>query len=113
MTTLHEALTSLRADVYIILKMRGYEFKTALVDLVEDTILVSLLSTATTPPEPRKCAKRPRSSRTIDGYYPRVRKKERTDIEAVRRDSLLCEETFQMRARELAAGASSYGLEDA
>ena len=81
MTTLHEALTSLRADVYIILKMRGYEFKTALVDLVEDTILVSLLSTATTPPEPRKCAKRPRSSRTIDGDDTRARNKERTLID--------------------------------
>ena len=39
-----------------------------------------------------------------------MRKKEKTDLESVRRALLIYEETCQMRARELAAGASSSRL---
>ena len=39
-----------------------------------------------------------------------MRKKEQTDLESVRRALLIDEETCQMRAQELAAGASSSRL---
>lgn len=65
----------------------------------------------TSPPEPRECAKRHRSSRTADGEDGRARKKERTDLVTARKASLIDEETYQMRARELVTGASSSILE--
>ena len=66
MTTLHEDVMSLRADVDNILEMRGPEHETAPIELIEDTVLVSLFTAPTTQPKPHKHAKRHHSSRTTD-----------------------------------------------
>lgn len=58
------------------------------------------------PPQPRERSKRDLSI-TSEGDEARVRKKEGTDLEAARNTSLNDEETRKMRARELAARASS------
>ena len=56
------------------------------------------------PPKPRVRAKIHHSSRTTDREDARARKKEWTELEAVRRASLIDEETRQIRVRELADG---------
>ena len=57
-----------------------------------------------TPPPPREHAKRRRVREEDEA---RARNKERHEMEAAKRASLSKEEARQMRARELAAGASS------
>ena len=73
--------------------MRGPEHETALVETTEDIMLVEL-STApiALPPEPRKCDKKYHPSRKSKGDEARARKKERTDLEMVRRASLIDEQ---------------------
>ena len=68
-------------------------------------MLASLFSTATVPPPPpEECSKR---KRTRDEDESQARKKERHELEAARKASLVDEEARQLRAIELAAGASS------
>ena len=74
------------------------------VEPAEDTVLEALFATSEIPPPPpRENAKR-RRGRAEDEA--RARKKERREMEAARRASLAEEEAHQMRASELAAGAS-------
>ena len=111
LTTLKKVVMSLRAKFNGILHMRGHECETEPIELAEDTVLDALFTTLNAlPPETREHAKRHCSSRTTKGEDAHSRKKERTDLEAARRALLINEETRQMTARELAAGASSSRL---
>ena len=68
-------------------------------------MLASLFSTATVPPpHPREHAKR---HRTRDEDESQARNKERHELEAARRASLIDEVACQLRAIEFDAGASS------
>ena len=91
-----------------ILEMRDLESETAPIETAEDTVLAVLFIARTAPPlELHEHVKRHRSSLTSEGENVRAMKKERTYLEAARRASLLDEKARQMRARELAGGASS------
>ena len=104
-STLQDAVDSLRADIFTILEARVPESEAPSIEPDEDTVLASLFATSKIPPPPpREHAKR-RMVRVE--YEARARKKERREIEAARRASLAEEEAHQMRASELAAGASS------
>ena len=74
--------------------MRGPEPETAPVYLAEDTVPTVLFTTPTAPP-PEACelTNRHRSSRTTKGEDACARKKERTDLDAARRASVIDEET--------------------
>lgn len=77
-------------------------------------MIASLFTAPTAPlPKPRERVKMHHSSRTSKGEDVRARKKERTDLEAARRASLLDEEARHIRARELAFGESSSRVEGA
>lgn len=70
-------------------------------------MLAAIFTTFTVPPsESRERVKRHHSSRTNEGEDACGRKKERTYLEASRRDLLLDEAARQMRARELVVGES-------
>ena len=57
-------------------------------------MLVALFTSPTAPPpKPRESDKRHYSSRTTEGDEARARNRERTDLEAARRASLVDEET--------------------
>ena len=104
-STLKSAVDSLRADIDTILEAKVRESKDNSVEPAEDTVLAAIFATSKIPPlPPREHAKRLRG-RTEDEV--RARKKERREMEAARRASLAEEEAHQMRASELAAGASS------
>ena len=95
LTTLQEALSSLRADVDKILERRGPEPKTTPVELVDETVLAALFTTPTkTPPYPPVRAKRYRSIRITEGEddcaLPEI---VQTNLEAARRASFIDEET--------------------
>ena len=105
-STLQDAVDSLRADIDMILEARVPEFEAPSADLAEDTVMAALFVTSGIPPHPpRENAKRHRGREEDEA---RARKKERCEIEAARRASLADEEVRQMRAIELAAGASRY-----
>ena len=75
------------------------------VEPAEDTVLAALFVTSEIPPPPpREHAKR-RRGRAEDEA--RARKNECREIEAARKASLAEEEAHQIRASQLAAGASS------
>ena len=100
-STLQAAVDSLRADIDTILEARVSEP----VEPVEDTVLAALFATSEIrPPSPRESAKR-RRGRSEDEA--RARKKERREMEAARRASLAEVEAHQIRASQIAAGASS------
>ena len=100
-STLQAAVDSLRADIDTILEARVPEP----VEPVEDTVLAALFATSEIhPPSPRESAKR-RRGRSEDEA--RARKKERREMEAARRASLAEAEAHQIRASQIAAGASS------
>ena len=104
-STLQAAVDSLRADIDTILEARVPESEAPFVEPTEDTLLAALFATSEIPPPPpRESAKR-RRGRAEDEA--RAQKKEHQEIEAARRASLAEEEAHQMRASELAAGASS------
>ena len=89
----------------MILEARVPEFEAPSSEPAEDTVMAALFATSEIPPPPpREHAKR-RSNREEDEA--RSRKKERREMDVVRRASLADEEACQMRAVELAAGASS------
>ena len=104
-STLKSAVDSLRADIDTILEARVPESEAPSVELAEDTLLATLFATSDNPPPPpRESAKRHRG-RAEDEV--RARKKERQEMEAARRSLLAEEEAHQIRASQLAAGASS------
>ena len=105
MSTLQTAVDSLYADIDTILEARVPESEAPFVKPAEDTVLATLFATSEIPPPPpRENAKR-RRGRAEDEA--RAQKKERREMEASRRASLAEEEVHQMRASELAVGASS------
>ena len=102
---LQAAVDSLCADIDTILEARVSESEALFVEPAEDTVLAALFATSEIqPPPPQENAKR-RRGRVDDEA--RARKKEHREMEAARRASLAEEEAHQMRASELAAGASS------
>ena len=104
--TLQAAVDSLCTDIDTILEAKVPESEAPSVEPAEDTVLAALFATSEIPPPlPREHAKRRRGRAENEA---RARKKERREMEAVRRASLAEEEAHQMRAGELAAGASSY-----
>ena len=104
-STLQAAVDSLRADIDTILEARVPESEAPSVEPDEDIVLATLFATSEIPPPPsRENAKR-RRGRAEDEA--RARKKERREMEVARRVSLAEEEAHQMRASELAVGASS------
>ena len=104
-STLQAAGDSLRADIAMILESRVPEYEAPSFEPFEDTVLAALFATSEIPPPPpREHAKR-RRGRAEDEV--RARKKERQEMEAAWRASLAEEAAHQMRASELADGASS------
>ena len=100
-STLQAAVDSLRADIDTILEARVPES----VEPAEDTVLSALFATSEIPPPPPQESAKRRRGRAEDEA--RARKKERRDMEVARRASLAEEEAHQIRASQLAAGASS------
>lgn len=83
-------MSSLRANVDVILDVRVTEPEAAPAELAEDTVLDALFTTTTVlPPHPRERAKRHGSRESEDVCS---RKKERTEMKDARRDSLIDEE---------------------
>ena len=104
-STLQAAVYSLRADIDTIREARVPESEAPSVEPAEDTVLAALFTTSEIPPPPpRESAKRSRGRAEDEA---RARKKEHREMKAARRASLAEEEAHQMRASELAAGASS------
>ena len=103
-STLQVAVDILRADINTILEARVPESESPSVQPSEDTVLAALFTTLEIQPPPHREHAMRRRGRAEDEA--RARKKERRDIEAARRVSLVEEEAHQMRASELAAGAS-------
>ena len=100
-STLQAAVDSLHADIDMVLEARVPEP----VEPAEDTVLAALFATLEIlPPPPRESDKR-RRGRAEDEA--RARKKERREMEAARRASLAEAEAHQIRASQIAAGASS------
>jgi len=69
--------------------MRGPEPETSPVELAEETILAILFTAPIVPPDPHERDKRHHSSRTTDGEDSRATMKERMNLEAARRASLI------------------------
>ena len=85
-STLQDAVDSLRADIDTILETRVPEP----FEPVEDIVLAALFTTSEIPPaSPRESTKRRRGQAEDEA---RVRKKEHREMEAARRDSLADEE---------------------
>ena len=104
-STLQAAVDSLHADINTILEARVPDSEAPSIDPAEDTVLTTLFATSDIPPPPpRESAKR-RRGRAEDEA--RARKKERREMEAARRASLAEAEAHQIRASQIAAGASS------
>ena len=97
MSTLQAAVDSLCADIDIILEARVPESEAPSAEPAEDTMMVALFATSDIPPPP------PRENAKMR----RGQEKEHLEMEAARRASLDDEEVHQIRAVELAAGASS------
>ena len=71
-------------------------------ELAENMVRIALLKNTTAPPHPpRELAKRHHSSHTSKGEGARARKKERIEMEAMRRSSLLDEEARKMRVANI------------
>ena len=89
----------------MILEARVPEFEDPSAEPAEDTVMAALFATSEIPPPPPR--EHSKTRRVREEYEARSWKKERREMEAGRRASLADEETRQMRAEELAAGASS------
>lgn len=95
-----------------ILEMSGPEPETAPVEIAKDTVIVALFTAPiVAPPKPRECAKQHHYICAFEGDEAHARKKEWTDLEAARRDSLIDEDTLQIRAQELDAEESSSSVD--
>ena len=104
-STLQAAVNSLRADIETILEARVPESEAPSVEPAEDTVLAALFATSEIPPPPPQEHSKRRRGRAEDEA--RARKKGCHEMEAARRALLAEEEERQMRAGELAVGASS------
>ncbi|XP_069151057.1 uncharacterized protein [Solanum lycopersicum] len=104
-STLQAAVDSLCADIDTILQARVPESEAPSVEPSEDTVLATLFTTSDIPPPPPRETSKRRRGRAEDEA--RARKKDRREMEAARRASLVEEEVHQIRASQLAAGASS------
>ena len=104
-STLQATVNSLPADIDTILEARVPESEARSVEPAEDTVLAAWFTTSEIPPPPpRESAKR-RRGRAKDEA--RARKKEHREMEAARRSSLAEAEAYNIRASQIAAGASS------
>ena len=104
-STLQAAVDSLHADIDMILEAKVPESEAPSVEPAEDTVMAAIFATSEIPPPPlREHAKRRRGREEDEAQ---TRKKEHREMEVTRRASLVDEEARQMRAVELAAGASS------
>lgn len=113
LTPHQDVVASLRADVDNIVEMRGTKSKNEAFELAEDIVFVELFTTPTEQfPDPYSHSKRHHSSCTYEREDACAMKKERTDLMSARKASLFDEETHQIRAREIAARASSPRQED-
>ena len=92
-----------------IIAMRGIEPESVPIELAEDAAFDALLKIFAEPQPQTRChAKRHRSSCTTDARDDScAKKKERTYVEAARRDSSVDEESCQIRKRKMVVGASS------
>ena len=104
-STIHAAVDTLRSDIDMILEARVLESEAPSVETAEDTVMAALFATSEIPPPPP--LEHAKSCRGREEDEARARKKECHEMEAARRASLAEEEAHQMRAGELAAGASS------
>ena len=104
-STIQAAVDSFCADIDAILEARVRDSEAPSVEPAEDTVLAALFATLEIPPPPPRESTKGHKGRAEDEA--RAKKKERREIEAARRASLAGEEVHQMRASELAAGASS------
>ena len=104
-STLLSAVDSLRAVIDTILEARVPESKATSVEPAEDTVLAALFATSRIPPSPPLDHAKRHRGRVEDEV--RAQKKEHREIEAARIASLAEEEAHQMKAPELATGASS------
>ena len=95
----------LRADIDMILEVRVPKSEALYVEPTEDTVMAALFTTSEIPPPPPEELAKRRKGREEDEA--RARNKERREIEAARRASLVDEEAHRIRAVESAAGASS------
>lgn len=90
-------MASLRVNVDSILDMRVPEPKAAPAELAEDAVLTVLFQTTTAPsPLTRERAKTHRSSHISESEGAPAMKRERLDMEAARRASLLDNEAREM-----------------
>ena len=104
-STLQAAIDSLQADIDMILDARVPESEASFAEPAEDTVMEALFATSEIPPPyPQEHAKRRKGGEEDED---RARKKERHEMEAVRRSSFDEEKARQIRKGELAAGASS------
>ena len=109
--TLQAVVESLRADLDTILEYRVPDSEAPSADPAEDTVMAALFATSDVPPpHPRERAKKHRT-RDEDEY--RAHKKERHELEAARRASLLDEEARQLRIIEVATGVFSSRVAEA
>ncbi|TMW86778.1 hypothetical protein EJD97_020895 [Solanum chilense] len=104
LTTLQDVVESLRAYMDAILEAWVPEFEATSAEPAKDTVMDALFSTTTPSPQPREHTKRHRSREDDET---RSRKRDHIELEAARRSSLIDEEAQQMRAQEVAVGASS------
>ena len=102
---LHAAVDSLRAYIDMILEARVPESVAPSAKPAEDIVMAALFATSEIPPPPLREHAKSRKGREEDEAV--ARKKERHEMEVVRKASLVEEEERQMRARELAVKASS------
>ena len=84
-STLQDAVDSLRAEMDMILEARVPDSEAPSVEPTEDTVLAALFTTEIPPPPPRESAKRLRGRAEDEA---RSRKKEHREMEATRRASL-------------------------
>ena len=105
MSILQAAVDSLHADIDMILEARVPESEAPSAEPAEDTVMAALFTTSEIPPPPPR--DHPKRHRGREEDEARAWKKEHHEMEAARRASLADEEARQMRAVELAAGASS------
>ena len=102
---LQATVDSLRTEIDMILEAREPESEAPSAKPTEDTVMAALFATLEIPPPPPREHANSLSGQAEDEAL--ARKKERRGMEAASRASLVEEKAHQMRASELAAGASS------
>ena len=101
-------MASLRGDVDAIIDEQVLWTESTQVEPTKDTVLAALFKTTIAPPPPP--SEQTNRHRSKEGDVSCVRKRERTNLEAARRASLMDEEARQIRAHELATRNLAPGL---